>query len=774
MNRSTGRPPRRKGVLSLFRLSTHLAKLEDRLNKKLGKFLDRHKGKFKFYIPIILIADYFYGMFVNSIRLGLQQTWGPEAVESIWVTDPIMNLIAIITPTGIVVTLVIILLACLLTKKGYVFLSGYKYTHDKRGFDIIPDSTHGSAHFMERKEMEKFLEVGSIADTDSILLGKLKDDPLDDDKYAEYVAFPYTQGLNSNILCIGAPGSGKTRGFALPFLLQCIKRGESAIISDPKGEIYGKLAPLMRKKGCVVRVFNLINMVHSDGCNFLVGLEDDPIEVQTVANIIIQNTNGPGESNDFWARAEINLLEALLHYVVLLTVGETQVRLPIDERSIGEVYKLLSTRTIEEINATLQALPDDHPAHGPHGHFLKAKENLWGNIAIGLGNRLAVFQSKAVDEITRHNDIDLLLPGQRQCFYFCVVSAQDSTFRFLSSLFFSLSMTRLAHYAEANGEDGRLPVTVNMFMEEYCNIGYLDGMSEVLASARGFGINCQLIVQSLAQYQHSYPRGEWETQEANCDLMIYLGANDLTTASFLERRCGICTISVTNNQMPLMPLFSPVYHSTRPYSQTRSNTQRPLMREDEILGLDNRECLVFIRNKPPMRMYKLTPEEHPYFPELVQTHVTKYTPPWRRKAEPPTGADPAGQAPREEPEQTHQPDPPPRPSPAPAPAPSRAGPAPAPVDHAGPEAHAPSQRPGRPGHAPPKGDTLGPLPFYRLEPDPPRPPAPPKEQPVDRDEEAQPRTAPEEDTGGGLITKVRQRDPSEVDVDGIWKDSHKA
>ena len=131
-------------------------------------------------------------------------------------------------------------------------------------------------------------------------------------------------------------------------------------------------------------------MAHSDGWNCLYGLDKEPQLAQTVANTIIQNTSGARESDDFWSRAELNLLMALIHYVVNLKDAHGNL-LPIEKRGLGDVYQLLAHQSIQDINRTLAQLPPDHPAKGHHGLFLKAKENLWGSIAIGLGNRLAIF-----------------------------------------------------------------------------------------------------------------------------------------------------------------------------------------------------------------------------------------------------------------------------------------------------------------------------------------------------------------------------------------------
>ncbi len=233
----------------------------------------------------------------------------------------------------------------------------------------------------------------------------------------------------------------------------------------------------------------------------------------------------------------------------------------------------------------------------------------------------------------RTHDVDLLLPGQKPCAYFVIISAQDSAYRFLSSLFFSLALPRLSDYARLHGKNGRLPVLVNFCLDEYCNIGYMDGIADALNSIRGFNMSCQVVVQSLSQWQEKYPGKEWENQLATFDQTLYMGCNDLTSAEYISKKCGKVTISVTNNQMPLMPLFSPVYTSTRPYSQTRSNTQRDLMLPDEILRLDRRQCIALFQGHKPALLYKLAPEELPGYDTLKSCKVIDYTPEWKRREE---------------------------------------------------------------------------------------------------------------------------------------------
>ena len=617
---------------SIPRLSKVIEKLEDKAEARIGGWLARHRATLPRYATVTLVGMYFYGMFVNSLRLGIAWTFHTtgEEIGSIWVLDPFKNLFAIFTPFGLVTTLVTVLLICLITKKGYIWFSGYKYTRDPRGFDILPDGTHGSSGFLTEAELSAFLETGSAQTVGGMMLGKFKRHPDDPDRYSLYVAHRMKAGDNNNLLCIGAPGSGKSRGFIIPFLLGVAARKESVFISDPKAELFEMLSPYFAEHGYYVKAVNFLDMEHSDGWNCLYNLENETQLVQTVANTIIHNTSGPKEADDFWSRSELNLLMALIHYVCNLKDGSGNL-LPIEQRGLGTVYHILAHESVTEINRKLDALPRDHPAKGPYGLFVKAKENLWGNIITGLGNRLAVFQNQLVDKITRNHDVDLLLPGQKPCAYFVIISAQDSAYRFLSSLFFSLAIPMLSDYARLRCPGGRLPVLVNLCLDEYLNIGRMEGISDSLNSIRGFNMACQVVVQSLSQWQEKYPGKEWENQLATFNQTLYLGCNDLTSAKYISEKCGKVTISVTNNQMPLMPLFSPVYTSTRPYSQTRSNTQRDLMLPDEVLRLEYRKCIALFQGHKPALLYKLTPEELPGYRDLRHCRVIDYIPEWKRR-----------------------------------------------------------------------------------------------------------------------------------------------
>lgn len=605
-------------------LSERIAKLEQRLNKRLERWKAKHSADWRLYAVLGGMGWYFYGMIVNSVRLGIRQSFNVESdIASIWVVNPFRNLIAPFTLTGLGLTAALLVLACLLTRRGFNWLSGYHPVHDKRGFDILPDGTHGTSRFMKPEEMKAVLETGRLDDLTGTIYGKHRDDPLDDNRFSLYIASSSKSGLAGNMLVIGAPGTGKSWGFVRPMIFQCVKRRESMILTDPKAELYESTAGYLADMGYEVRVFNLLEMEHSDRWNCIGEADYDERLIPIIASTIINNTSSEKEAGDFWAKAELNLLTALLYYVQNDKDVSGNV-LPLSQRRLGRILSLLTDNGLATIDREIKLLPAGHPAKGPYGLFLQAKENIRGNIVIGLGNRLNVFQDKLVDALTADSTIDLTLPGHRPCAYFCILSAQDHTYAFLSSLFFTMIFSRMEQYARRETEDGKLPVPVNFVLDEFPSIGKLGDFKRSIAFTRGFCMNCIVIVQSIAQLADMYPRHEWEEITACCDATICLGVNDTTSAQFISEKCGMTTIRVTNNQQPQTPLFSPVANLSRPYSQTRSNTQRALMQPDEVLRLDNAKSIVMLRGQLPMLLYKVTPPEFADFKKLRTLSIAKY------------------------------------------------------------------------------------------------------------------------------------------------------
>ena len=601
-----------------------------RLEKALAKFFEHPI----LYIVGAFVVIYLYGIVIHSF-IAAFGNFTSGANDPTFTLNPIKCIEAAFTPQGLGVIFFLFIMYALISGKWLHLITGVKITKDERNFFVSSEGTHGTSGWMTKKEREKILVSGSADSLPCPILCKVKDSMLDDDRYADYLGLRDDSGLNKHIIVYGATGSGKSHGFVKPFMLKMVQllsseKKQSMIIVDPKAELFEQYAEHLRKNGYVVRAFNLLDMENSDGWNCIGETEGDVDMVQSVAEIIIRNTSEDGEKADFWDKAEQNLLIALILYVQSMRDPITNELLPLHERSLGTIYKILSSESAKSLDSKFQKLPLDHPARGPYGIFKQAASNLWGNVFIGLGSRMNVFQNKLVDKITKYHDIDLELPGKQPCAYFCIISAQDTAYEFLSSLFFSMLFKKLSDYARKHGDErGRLPVEVNFLLDEFCNVGKLLDFKKTISVVRGYGINCQIVVQSIAQLSDRYPVKEWEEIVGNCDTQLVLGCNDMMTSEYISKRCGNVTVQLTNSMAPQTPLFSPITREVTGYRQTKTNNTRPLMYPEEILQMDNKQCLVLIRGQKPLKGLKIIPDELSSYKDLKFTRVADYVPKWR-------------------------------------------------------------------------------------------------------------------------------------------------
>lgn len=593
------------------------------------------KEHFWFYFFGVLAFTYLYGIVIRSFRMALSNFLNGTD-ENIFTLNPVKCFAAVFTPQGVGVIFFLFIMYALISGKWLHLITGVKITKDERNFFVSNEGSHGTSGWMTKKERVKILESGTADELPCTILCKTKDSGFSDE-FAEYLGLRSDSGLNKHIIAYGATGSGKSRGFVKPLmlkmaqLLEAGKSKQSMIIVDPKAELFEQYSEFLKDCGYTVRAFNLLDMENSDGWNCIGETEGDVDMVQSVAETIIRNTSEDGQKADFWDKAEQNLLIALILYVQSMRDPVTNELLPIHERSLGTIYKILSSESAKSLDAKFQRLPLDHPARGPYGIFKQAASNLWGNVFIGLGSRMNVFQNKLVDKITKYHEIELELPGKQPCAYFCIISATDTAYEFLSSLFFSMLFKKLSDYARKHGDErGRLPVEVNFVMDEFCNVGKLLDFKKTISVVRGYGINCQIIVQSIAQLSDRYPVKEWEEIVGNCDTQLVLGCNDMMTSEYISKRCGSVTIQLTNSMAPQTPLFSPITREVTGYRQTKSNNTRPLMYPEEILQMDNKECLVLIRGQKPLKGLKIIPDELSDYKRLRYSRVADYIPKWRK------------------------------------------------------------------------------------------------------------------------------------------------
>ena len=607
------------------------AQIQEKLRKWLAKHpriegaVSRFAEHPAMYAAGVVFAVYLYGIIMNSFLTAIASfTHGTD--EPMLSLNPIKCIAAVFTPQSFGVLLFVFIMLTLIRGDWLSVITGVKITKDERNFLITSEGTHGTSGWMTKKEREKILKSSAADSLPCPILCKQGND---------FLGLRADSGLNKHIIVYGATGTGKSRGFVKPFILKMVQLlaagdRQSMIIVDPKAELFEQYSAHLCENGYTVRAFNLLDMENSDGWNCIGETEGDVDMVQSVAEIIIRNTSADGDKADFWDKAEQNLLIALILYVQSMRDPITNELLPLHERSLGTIYRILSSESAKSLDAKFQRLPFDHPARGPYGIFKQAASNLWGNVFIGLGSRMNVFQNKLVDKITKYHDIDLELPGKQPCAYFCIISAQDTAYEFLSSLFFSMLFKRLSDYARKHGDErGRLPIEVNFVMDEFCNIGKLLDFKKTISVVRSYGINCQIIVQSIAQLSDRYPVKEWEEIVGNIDTQLVLGCNDMMTSEYISKRCGAVTVQLTGSSLPQTPLLSPITREVTGYRQTKTNAARPLMYPEEVLQMDNRQCLVLIRGQKPLKGEKIFPDELAGYAELKYTRVAEYVPAWR-------------------------------------------------------------------------------------------------------------------------------------------------
>lgn len=324
--------------------------------------------------------------------------------------------------------------------------------YDPRGFVKSKTGTYGTASWMNEKEMKSVLEVSGINSTDGVILGEYN---------GKAVSMPKDTRLNRHIVIFGASGTMKSRAIIRNALFQALKRNESVVITDPKSELYADTAELYRQNGYEVKVFNLVNPEYSDSWNCMSDLNGDTLMAQVLTNVIIGNTSS-GKGDHFWDNGEGNLLKALILYI-----DQDRTRSP-DMKNLPAVYQMLTQNSERQLTALFEKLPLDHPARAPYNLFAQASDTVRSGIVLGLGTRLQVLQNQSVRNITSRSEIDLSAPGKRKCAYYIILSDQDATMAFLSSLFFSFLFIKLTRYADST-KQGHCDVPVNLILDEFNN-----------------------------------------------------------------------------------------------------------------------------------------------------------------------------------------------------------------------------------------------------------------------------------------------------------------
>lgn len=481
----------------------------------------------------------------------------------------------------------------------------------ERNFSYSRQGTYGTAGFMQGKERKEVLAADpDVRQVRGTILGT-------DPESGAVLSLPEDSPLNRNFAVCGSQGSMKSRAIARNMIIQCAKRGESMVLTDSKSELYEDTVAYLEEEGYQVRQYNLLQQECSDAWDCLGEIEGGYIDV--FVDTIIRNTTD--KFDHFYDNVEMDLLKALCLYVYE--------EYPEGKRKLKEAYNLLVYNSIEKLDAIFENLPVEHPARGPYQLFAKA-EKVKGNAVLGLGTRLQIFQNRQIQTITSENEIDLTLPGQQKCAYFCITSDQDSTYDMLATLFISFLFIKLVRFADMQ-PDRRLPVPVLMILDEFPNIGVIKSFNRRLASARSRQIGIAMFFQNIPQLQNRYPDTEWEELLGGCDTSIFLGCNDLTTATYYSERSGDITVAVSSIRKSLQTMRVTDY--VPEYAESSSVGKRKLLLPDELLRFPLSEGLVIIRGHQVLRVKKFDYTKNPESLKFQPRKAAEHVPEWRKQME---------------------------------------------------------------------------------------------------------------------------------------------
>lgn len=405
-----------------------------------------------------------------------------------------------------------------------------------------------------------------------------------------------------NILVVGGSGAGKSRGFALPNIMQCCC---SMVITDPKAELLRKTGGLLEKKGYEVRVFDLINPDTSFCYNPFEYVHDDKDVLRLISNLI-QNTTPKGSqsSDPFWEKSETALLQALMLYLLH--------EAPPEEQNFAMIMEMLGSAQVkeedEDYESPLDILFDRLEMRDPDSiavkqyHIYKqAAGKTAKSILISVGVRLAAFNLPQIAKLTNTDELDLSSMGERKVALFCCIPDADTSLNYLVGMIYS-QLFQTLYYMADRVHGGALPVPVNCIMDEFPNVSLPNEFEKILATCRSRSIYCSIIIQNMSQLKALF-KDSWESLVGNCDEFLYLGGNEKETHKYVSELLGKETID-TNT-------YGKTKGKSGSYSTNFQQSGRELLQPDEVRMLDNQNALLFIRGERPILDAKYDLMKHP-------------------------------------------------------------------------------------------------------------------------------------------------------------------
>lgn len=544
-----------------------------------------NKKKVAAFLPFVLM-----GYFFNKISQAFTSAEGAELGDKIMngmdrIKEVFLNPLPSFNPIDLLIGVA-----------GGVIIKLVIYVKGKNAKKYRKGCEYGSARWGTAEDMkpyvaEKFEDNIILTETERLTMeGRPKAGP----KYAR----------NKNILVIGGSGSGKTRFFVKPNLLQM---HSSYVVTDPKGTVLLEVGKALKEGGYAIKVLNTINFKKSMHYNPLAYIRSEK-DILKLVNTIIANTKGEGSQSgeDFWVKAERLYYSALIGYIWY--------EAPESEKNLNTLIEMINASEAREddesfenpIDLLFKELEAENPEHFAVRQYKKYKlaaGKTAKSILISCGARLAPFDIKELRDLTEYDELQLDTLGDTKTALFVIISDTDDTFNFIVSIMYTQLFNLLCDKAD-DEYGGRLPVHVRCILDEFSNIGQIPKFEKLIATIRSREISTAIILQAQSQLKAIY-KDNADTIVGNCDTMLFLGGKEKTTLKEISEILGKETIDLYNTGESRGKETS--------HSLNYQKTGKELMSMDELSVMDGSKCILQLRGVRPFLSNKYDLTKHPKF-----------------------------------------------------------------------------------------------------------------------------------------------------------------
>lgn len=534
----------------------------------------------------------FIGYFVNKLVQAYRITNGADILEKIFKLSESINTVfkaPLPSFNGIDLLSGII---------GAVLVRFFVYQKSKNAKKYRKGIEYGSASWGTHKDIEPFMN--------SVFQ---KNIPLTQTEWLtmESRVSPPKNARNKNIIVVGGSGSGKTRFFVKPSLMQM---HSSYVVTDPKGTILVECGKMLADNDYTIKVFNTINFKKSMRYNPFAYIRSEK-DILKLVNTIIVNTKGEGEKSgeDFWVKAE------RLYYTAL--IGYIWYEAPPEEQNFSLLLEMINTSEVREededfknaIDYAFEDLEKEQPDHFAVRQYKKYKlaaGKTAKSILISCGARLASFDIKELRDMMEYDEMELDKLGERKTAMFIIISDTDDTFNFVVAMLYSQMFNLLCDVAD-DKYNGRLPIHVRVLADEFANIGQIPKFDKLIATIRSREISASIILQSQSQLKAIY-KDSADVITGNCDTMLFLGGKEKSTLKELSDSLGKETIDTYNT--------SENRGREKTYGLNYQKLGKELMTQDELSRMDGGKCILQIRGVKPFFSDKYDITKHPNYKYL--------------------------------------------------------------------------------------------------------------------------------------------------------------